>query len=276
MSSPPESTYVEAAHYRLERWPGPGGTVLLHGLGADLGQMWGLTDGRVGDDVAAVLAPDARGHGGTYLPAGGLTFAQMAEDVWDLVDQVWPTGRCVFIGVSMGAATALRATLQRPGRVHALVLVRPAWLHEPESPNLRPVAQVGTLLRDLGPRAGREAFLSSSTYREVLSVSPSSANSLLGHFSAPGAQARAERLIEVPRSAPYSSPSDLAAIPVPTLVLGAPRDYSHPVLFAKVLAAGIPRAQLELLYPRDDDAARHHAEVQACIGLFVESLPPLH
>lgn len=271
----PERAYGTVAHYRLEHWPGRGGTVLLHGLGADLEQMWGLTDGRIGDQRAGVLAPDARGHGGTDLPATGLSFAQMADDLWDIVERTWPQERCVLVGLSMGAATALRAALHHPERVHALVLVRPAWLHEPSPPNLRPLSEVGTLLRDMGPRAGRERFMASPTYREVQAVSPSSAQSLLGQFDTPQAQARAGRLIELPRCVPYSDPAQLARAPVPTLVLGAPRDYTHPLLFAQVLAAGIPGARLEVLYPRDDGPARHQAEVQACIGLFVESLPAL-
>ena len=129
-------SYAAQAHYRLEAGPPcPGAIVLLHGLGGDLEQLWGITGAEVGGRPAAMLAPDARGHGHTQLPElGPLHFGVLAQDLLSLVDHLHLGQKLVLVGVSMGAATALAVALSRPERVHGLVLVRPAWLNEPLLP----------------------------------------------------------------------------------------------------------------------------------------------
>ena len=147
-------TYADQAHYRLEAGPAaPGTIVLLHGLGGDLEQLWGVTGAEVGGRPAAILAPDARGHGQTHLPElGPLDFGVLAADVLSLVDRLHLGRELVLVGVSMGAATALAVALSQAAQVQGLVLVRPAWLHEPWPQNLAPFAEIAALLRDQARR----------------------------------------------------------------------------------------------------------------------------
>ncbi len=200
--------YAAVANYRLQTRPGcRGAIVLLHGLGGDLEQLWGVTGAEVGGRPAAVLAADARGHGRTQLgDLGPLDFGVLAEDVLSLVDGLGLGPRLVLVGVSMGAATALAVALSSPERVHGLVLVRPAWLHEPRPENLAPLAEVAALLRRWGPVEGAAAFRASPTYRECQAVSPRAAASLVDQFGKPDALARVRRLEDLPGAVPYPHP----------------------------------------------------------------------
>lgn len=268
-------SYPAAAHYRYERWAGPGGIVLLHGLGADLGQLWDVTDGRVGGKHVSVLAPDARAHGGTVMGTDGpLSFDLLARDVLALVEQVGLGPRVVLVGLSMGAATALRVALARPEVVQALVLVRPAWLHYGLPANLAPLAEIGGLLARLGTSEGRAAFEASEGYQRAQRISPSTAASLLSQFDKPLARERARRLIDIPRSVPYASPAEASTVAAPTLVVGAGKDPTHPLEFADQLAHLIPGARLTVVTARDEDADQHRAGVEAAIGAFMEGIGP--
>jgi len=95
---------------------GPGTPlVLLHGGVVDR-RMWGpqLTafSGR------RVVAPDARGHGGSSDAAAPY---RLADDVVTLLDAL-EIERAVLAGVSMGGGTAVDVALVHPSRVAALVV----------------------------------------------------------------------------------------------------------------------------------------------------------
>ena len=270
-------SYAAQAHYRLEAGPPcPGAIVLLHGLGGDLEQLWGITGAEVGGRPAAMLAPDARGHGHTQLPElGPLHFGVLAQDLLSLVDHLHLGQKLVLVGVSMGAATALAVALSRPERVHGLVLVRPAWLNEPRPKNLAPFAEVAALMREHGPGAGRALFEASTTYHDYKALSPSTGASLLDQFAKPFAFSRVRRLEELPGAVPYEHPGALQAVLAPTLVIGAPDDPLHPVEFAQELAGLLPWARLALITPRDLSPERNLADLRAAAGGFIAGLPPI-
>jgi pimeloyl-ACP methyl ester carboxylesterase len=250
--------------------------VLLHGLGGDLEQLWGVTGAEVGGRPAAILAPDARGHGQTHLPElGPLDFGVLAADALSLVDRLHLGRELVLVGVSMGAATALAVALSQAEQVQGLVLVRPAWLHEPWPQNLAPFAEIAALLRDQGPVAGRAMFQGSATYREYEALSPSTGASLLDQFAKPFALSRVRRLEELPGAVPYERPGALDAVRAPTLVVGAPNDPLHPVEFAHELVRLLPRGRLALVTPRDLSPERNLADLRAAVGGFIAGLPPV-
>ncbi|MEK8225835.1 alpha/beta fold hydrolase [Oerskovia sp. M15] len=73
-----------------------------------------------------VLAPDARGHGGSDLPDEPFTLAALADDAARVVREV--LGRpAVVVGHSMGGLTAQELALRHPDLVLGLVLEDPAW-----------------------------------------------------------------------------------------------------------------------------------------------------
>lgn len=99
--------------------------VALHGV-TDSGACWGpVLAGWAAE--RAVLTVDARGHGGTPLPAdGSLTISAVARDVAAAVREV--VGRpVVAVGHSMGGLVAEELALAEPALVAGLVLEDPAW-----------------------------------------------------------------------------------------------------------------------------------------------------
>lgn len=89
--------------------------VLLHGGAIDYrtwcSQFTAFPDRRV-------IAPDARGHGGTRAMEGPY---RLADDVVALLDALG-IDRAVLAGVSMGGATAVDVALEYPDRVAALAV----------------------------------------------------------------------------------------------------------------------------------------------------------
>ena len=69
-----------------------------------------------------VIAPDLRGHGRSTNPSGTLTFADVARDVFALLDTLG-IDRVKAIGMSGGANTLLHMATQQPSRVQAMVHV---------------------------------------------------------------------------------------------------------------------------------------------------------
>jgi pimeloyl-ACP methyl ester carboxylesterase len=270
-------SYASAANYRLEpNGSHNGAIVLLHGLGGDLGQLWGITPGEVGGRPTPMLAADAREHGRTRAAdVEPLSFDVMAEDLTSLADNLQLGPKLVLVGVSMGAATALAVATKYPGRLHALVMVRPAWLHQPVPENLRVFPEVARLLRAEGPVRGRAMFQKSAQYREIKAVSPSGAASLLGQFDQPEAVARARRLEEMPSSVPYQDPRSLGSLSVPVLVIGAPSDPVHPIGYAEELASLVPGSRLSVLTSRDLSPERNRADLEAAVTRFLADLPPV-
>jgi pimeloyl-ACP methyl ester carboxylesterase len=73
-------------------------------------------------DGHRVIAPDLRGHGRSTNPSGVFTFADVARDVFALLDALG-IDRVKAIGMSAGANTLLHMATQQPARVAAMVHV---------------------------------------------------------------------------------------------------------------------------------------------------------
>ena len=67
-----------------------------------------------------ILRYDQRGHGGTQVPPGPATIAQLADDIDGIMDQLG-IASAHFVGVSMGAATGIALAQSNPGRVTRLL-----------------------------------------------------------------------------------------------------------------------------------------------------------
>ena len=69
-----------------------------------------------------VIAPDLRGHGRSTNPGGIFKFAEVARDVFALLDRLG-VDRVKAIGMSAGANTLLHMATQRPSRVETMIHV---------------------------------------------------------------------------------------------------------------------------------------------------------
>jgi pimeloyl-ACP methyl ester carboxylesterase len=73
-------------------------------------------------DGYRIIEPDLRGHGRSTNPSGAFTFADVARDVYALLDRLG-LDRINAIGMSAGANTLLHMATQQPLRIEAMVHV---------------------------------------------------------------------------------------------------------------------------------------------------------
>lgn len=94
--------------------------VLLHGF-TGTGETWNPFL----EDLSAnfrLIVPDLRGHGRSINPSGHFTHRELAQDVFNMLDQLG-IDSVYAIGSSMGAMTLLHAATQQRERIKAMVLV---------------------------------------------------------------------------------------------------------------------------------------------------------
>lgn len=220
--------------------------VLLHGLTAT--RRYVVMGSRALERMGhRVVAYDARGHGHSTPAArpDAYSYVVLAEDLGAVLDGLG-IERAVLAGASMGAQTALRFALNHPGRVAALGLITPAF--DPEAPTT-PEAYAGwdRLARGLR-EGGVEGFVAAydlgavpERFRETV------ATVLRQRLSAHDRPlAVADALEAVPRSRPFESWGNLAAIEVPTVVVASrdEPDPGHPLAIAERYGAAITGAKL--------------------------------
>jgi 3-oxoadipate enol-lactonase len=110
-------------HYTLDGPPGAPVLVLAHGLGLALG-MWDA-QARALAAHARVLRYDARGHGGSSVPAGAASIDDLGRDVLALLDHLG-IARAHFCGSSLGGMTGMWLGIHAPQRIASLVLANTA------------------------------------------------------------------------------------------------------------------------------------------------------
>jgi len=236
--------------------------VLLHGLGGDRNQPLSLL-GAALPEGATVLAPDVRAHGSSTLlgSASDFTLDALAAEIAITL----PSGPLTVLGISMGAALALRLARRGDLDIERLVLVRPAFTDRSLPDNLAAFPVMGALLREHGAEQAEKLFRATEYFRELEAASPLGAAGAIAQFTAPDAAARAIRLIEIPQNAAFTGADELALVDVPTTVIAARRDPVHPVTVAEQWAAGIPGGHLEVVPARDDGMRPYVAATRAAV-----------
>lgn len=241
--------------------------LLLHGLGGDRAQAFGLIDGSP-DARLAVLAPDLRAHGDTPVIGGrdAFTFDALVADILALLDRLGQQRKPAYAaGISMGAALALRLALDGRLDLRGMALVRPAFDASPGPPNLAVLPVIAALLQAGDAESARRALLASPEYQAIASVSAAGAKSALDQVDKPHARERAIRLVEVPGNVAWRDGGDLAQVQVPTLVIGADRDPMHPIAMARRTAKLLPNARIIEVTPRDADPERYDREIRETV-----------
>jgi pimeloyl-ACP methyl ester carboxylesterase len=225
--------------------------VLLHGLTAT--RRYVVMGSRALERSGhRVIAYDARGHGRSS-PAP-IRDAYRYEDLGsDLLAVLHDRGieRAVLAGASMGAHTVLWLALNAPERVAGLVVITPAYDPAVHLDDER-LARWDALADGL-ERGGVEGFIAAQgrpdvpeAWREtVVKVT----RQRLSQHEHP--EAVADALRAVPRSRPFGSVDELAAISVPTVVVASDDepDPGHPRAVGEAYAATIPGARLVLDEP---------------------------
>lgn len=245
--------------------------VLLHGLTATRryvvqGSRHLLTRGW------RLVGYDARGHGesGRAPSPDAYGYAEMAGDL-EAVLAARDIDRAVLAGSSMGAGTAVRFTLDHPQRVAALVLITPAFRRADELG--------GTPLEVWDRRAAAlaagdvEAFVTATGVDDLPPRWRDSARLATRQRAERHRDlgAVADALRAVPRSAPFGSLDDLAAIAVPTLVVGTrdEADPSHPLAVAEEYVRALPDAELAVEDPGEPPLAWQGSRLSRAIDGFL-------
>ncbi|WP_433555126.1 alpha/beta fold hydrolase [Pseudonocardia xinjiangensis] len=209
--------------------------------------------GRVWDPMAAamagnrrVLAPDARGHGGSDWDGGPFGIADLADDVAAIIEAV-ADGPVDVVGLSMGGSTAILLAQRRPDLVARLVLADTTADYGPDR-----VAQwIDRAEKAVGvPREKQVAFQVDRWFSpSFVEAHPDEVRRVSDIFVATDSRAHAAACHAF---AGLDADAGLGDIQAPTLVLVGRDDYATPPAMAQVLASGIPDARLEVL-----DDTRH-------------------
>jgi pimeloyl-ACP methyl ester carboxylesterase len=208
-------------------------TVFAHGLGGSVAETRPLASAVPGTRVFLQF----RSHGRSFRPMSAPAYADLADDLAAVADQV---GATRALGVSMGAAALLHLVSRQPQRFDRLVFFLPAVIDQVRSAtvrqSLRELAQrietgdVQQFVREEIPEPVRE----SRAAREYVQIR---ARALAG--LAPLVRATETAVAVSDRSA-------LSAVTAPTLVIGAVGDPLHDVQVARDLAELLPDARLEI------------------------------
>src|SRR3954447_12559159 len=213
--------------------------VLLHGLTAT--HRYVVMGSRALERSGhRVIAYDARGHGRSD-PAEPYDYPALAADLERVLDERG-IHRAVLAGASMGAHTIARFAIDHPERVLAAVLIAPAY---------DPADFPGDLdrwdaLADGLERGGVEGFVEAygpitGPWAETTEKVLRQRLSLHEH-----AEAVAQALRQVPRSRPFVSLDELAALAMPVMVVASrdDPDPGHPLRVGEAYARTIPGARL--------------------------------
>lgn len=241
--------------------------VLQHGLGGSAQLVCSLVRPPQG---VRLISMDARGHGQSDPPldAAQFNFYTFADDLRALLDHLG-LQRAVVGGISLGAGVGLNLALRFPERVQGLVLIRPAWLNQPNPWNVRMFGLMARLLRAHGPERAQALFVQTEEYRETLRRYPDTARSLALQFTGPHAQWAAARLEAFAQAVPWPDRKALGTIHVPTLVLANRLDPVHPFEVGEALARAIPGAELREITSKSVNAPQHTRDVQRHLEEFL-------
>jgi len=241
--------------------------VFLHGLCGDIAQVLEAVP-----DTLQLHALEARGHGRSELgPPEALSLARFTDDLAAFIAERCP-GPVVLGGISMGAALSLRLAVTRPELVAALVLVRPAWISEPAPANLAPNREVGALLARYDALTARARFTAGPSFTELCRTSPDNLNSLLGFFARVPQAETAALLSAIAADGPGITRAQIAALALPTLVLGTAQDAIHPEPMARQLVALIPGARYGTLTPKAQDKPAYLSDLHTQLSAFLKEL----
>ncbi|WP_307437804.1 alpha/beta fold hydrolase [Labrys monachus] len=220
------------------------------------------------------LTLECRGHGASEPgDDAGFSIAAFAEDIAAWIETLGLAPLAIG-GISMGAAIALRLAVTRPDLVRALVLARPAWVTEAAPANMAPNAVVGDLLARFPADEARRRFEALDLVRDLEAQAPDNLASLRGFFARSPQPVTAALLSRISRDGPGVTRAAVAALAVPTLVIGHARDAVHPLSHAEALAALIPAARLVRITPKAESRELYRRDFSAALAQFLLETAP--
>jgi non-heme chloroperoxidase len=226
--------------------PADGPTVVLAHCWTGTKELWAAVARRLVAAGHRVVLYDQRGHGSSTLGSGPTDAGRLGQDLRTVLE-VLDLSEVVLVGHSMGGMTIQALAIEHPevvaARVQGIVLVATAAFVLPRS---LPGPVVDRVLGDLAMRPLARGAMGLAMVRGSVGRTPHRAHveATRDAFFATSAKARAGFLTGM-SSMDYRR--GLAGIVVPTTVVVGTHDRMTPVRFAKVLARGIPGAELVVI-----------------------------
>lgn len=245
--------------------------VFQHGLCGAAGQTMEVFPHSIGWQG---LTLECRGHGESEAgdPAR-FSLACFSDDVAAFIEG---TGKAPVVlgGISMGTAIALRLTVTRPELVRGLVLARPAWITTAGPDNLMPNREVARLLAAHPPGQALRLFDASPLAAQLAREAPDNLASLRGFFAREPLAVTQALLAAIAADGPGVSRDQIAAIRVPTLVIGHTHDAVHPLAMAQELSGLIRAARLAVITPKAIDPSAYRADFRNSLAAFLTEMSP--
>ena len=237
--------------------------MLLHGLTAT--RRYVLHGSRLlAREGYRLVSYDARGHGESD-PGDGYEYSALAADLVSVLEERGLSS-AVLVGHSMGAATAVRVALERPGLVRGLVQITPAYAGSPYSDEeaLAYWDRLAAGLERDGVEGFMRAFEPPADARWRAPVIKFTRQRIARHRDL---DALAEAVRVVPRSEAFDGLERLAEIDVPVLVVGSrdDADPTHPLAVAEEYARRLGRAELLVEQPGEPPLAWRGAQLSRAI-----------
>lgn len=172
----------------------------------------------------------------------------------------------------MGAAIALRLAVYYKQIVSGLVLARPAWVEQASPSNLAPHRQIAFLLANHDAAIAMKMFESTPMAIAIAAKSPDNYSTLMSLFVRQPVQQTQALLAAIANDGPGVTHAQVAALVMPTLIIGTELDVVHPMAMAEKLASLIPQASLARVTAKSDDRDTHVADVKESLHLFLKEI----
>ncbi|MEC8641682.1 MAG: alpha/beta hydrolase [Pseudomonadota bacterium] len=243
--------------------------LFLHGLCGEAGQPAGVFPH---DRGWRCVTLECRGHGQSDCgDIADLSIRRFADDIAAFaasLDGPPP----VIGGISMGAAIALRLAVTSPQMFCGLILARPAWVAKASPDTLAPHRRIAGYLAEYKPEEARRRFQDTALARAIAAESPDNLASLLGFFDRQPIDQTRALLGAIGSDGPGVSRRDIAALAMPTLIIGTDRDMVHPMAMARELATLISASQLVQITSKSEHPDSYVAEFRQALHGFLKEI----
>lgn len=222
------------------------------------------------------LTLECRGHGesecGDFADLSIRRFAMDVASFAASLDGPPP----VIGGISMGAAIALRLAATSPDMWSGLILARPAWVAEDAPDTLAAHRQIAALLAAHPGKhdgnAARQHFENTELAKAIAGESPDNLASLLGFFDRQPRDQTQALLAAIGHDGPGVTRDDIAALDMPTLIIGTSHDVVHPLAMAHELASLIPRSRLAEITSKSENPGAYVTEFSRALRRFLKEI----
>lgn len=216
--------------------------ILVHGFPL-CRKMWHPQAEVLAKAGCRVITPDLRGFGESGMSSGLVSMDDYADDIVALMDQLG-IDKAVTGGMSMGGYVLLNLLERYPERIAAPIFIVTKAGGDDDAGKAKRTA-LAEASRTQGILPVAEAFRNILFAPATQTDSPGLVKEVYGWMSATAPQGAAGGLIAMRERKDYSAM--LGSISQPALVIGADQDQALPLENSRIIAEGLPKAELCIL-----------------------------